>query len=555
MKLISHCYQRGNIWYYRKKIKAGKIKGKDKSYIFKVSLKKILGIVNYHKAILQGTLFTISLYIHNNLEIYLYEKKKFTLQELNNFLLDILQRYEIQAFMDKNDYIKELGTRKKEIEEIRFNKISFFDDNGIKIGGHTPKALNKKIEELEEASDSQNRGLLRKKANEILERQNIITPHEINRIELLSDVLRFDFEDSLIKKEIEILLQDMNNYNARYKIKNDNNEASEILSKLSQFPELKSILGNINKSQKKDFDNWNYLIEKHVSNLEQNNATIRVQEVTVTQFSHIMKGDSDFDIPTRTILNCDDKDIKSIKLLFLQFPNLTLAGMEKWREDGIIYTIEKGKSMKSKKLSLKGIQTRVDIVLEFLELIKLTVDKYANLNIDMWKKFLKVKERDLSIEDKIQNKKDKKLPMKSEYINAFLLNRYKQKDGLRVGTALRNFTKHTKSSPHIFWSVILGVFTGARAEELAQLKIRDIKKNGKVLYINVSEDDLESQSTKNESSKRKIPICDKLIQLGFLNYVNNRVADKRETLFDLKINNDGKRKEFQKSFNNEIKKI
>ena len=51
------------------------------------------------------------------------------------------------------------------------------------------------------------------------------------------------------------------------------------------------------------------------------------------------------------------------------------------------------------------------------------------------------------------------------------------KENERKGTAKRNFTTHTNSSPHIFWSLMLGIYTGARAEELAQLRIGDIKKS------------------------------------------------------------------------------
>lgn len=436
---------------------------------------------------------------------------------------------------------------------MRFNKISFYDENGVKFSGHTPKALSKEIGELEKAFDSQNKGLIRKKAYDILNRQDIITSEEIGKIEILEENLRFQFEDSLVKKEIEILLQDMNNYHSRYKIQNEKNDANELLQKLYQIPELKTILGNIEKSQKKDFDNWDFLIEQYINNLDYEKATLRVQEVAITQFSQMMKGDLRFDVPSRAILDCNSEDIKSLKPFFIDLPNLTYKGMENWREEGIFYTIEKAKSNKNKKLGLVGIQSRVDIVIEFLKLIKLTLDKYKDLNIEMWEKFLRVKEKDLSVEDRIKNKNDKKLPLKSEYINGFLFNRYKQKEGLRAGTEQRNFTRHTKASPHIFWSVILGIFTGARAEELAQLKISDIKKSGEIFYINITDNIIDNQHVKNEASKRKTPLCNKIIEIGFLNYVKSRMMLKKETLFDLKINEDGKRNEFQKSFNNDIK--
>lgn len=60
----------------------------------------------------------------------------------------------------------------------------------------------------------------------------------------------------------------MNNYRSRYKIQNEKNDTNELLQKLYQIPELKTILGNIEKSQKKDFDNWDFLIEQYMNNID-----------------------------------------------------------------------------------------------------------------------------------------------------------------------------------------------------------------------------------------------------------------------------------------------
>jgi len=51
-----------------------------------------------------------------------------------------------------------------------------------------------------------------------------------------------------------------------------------------------------------------------------------------------------------------------------------------------------------------------------------------------------------------------------------------------------------------------------------------------------------------------MPIHNDLIEIGFFNYVQGRKALNADYLFDLKINQDKKRKEFQRSFNDDIKK-
>lgn len=136
---------------------------------------------------------------------------------------------------------------------MRFNKISFYDENGVKFSGHTPKALSKEIGELEKAFDSQNKGLIRKKAYDILNRQDIITSEEIGKIEILEENLRFQFEDSLVKKEIEILLQDMNNYHSRYKIQNEKNDANELLQKTISNTRTENYSWKYRKITKKRF--------------------------------------------------------------------------------------------------------------------------------------------------------------------------------------------------------------------------------------------------------------------------------------------------------------
>ena len=75
----------------------------------------------------------------------------------------------------------------------------------------------------------------------------------------------------------------------------------------------------------------------------------------------------------------------------------------------------------------------------------------------------------------------------------------------------------------------------------------------KLSYINLQITDPTKQSLKNLASERFIPISEYLIGWGFLNYVQERINEKADYLFDLTINNDGKRNGFQKNFNEDIK--
>ncbi|MFC3152162.1 tyrosine-type recombinase/integrase [Litoribrevibacter euphylliae] len=85
------------------------------------------------------------------------------------------------------------------------------------------------------------------------------------------------------------------------------------------------------------------------------------------------------------------------------------------------------------------------------------------------------------------------------------------------------FTEHNhlKDRPTDYWLPILGLYTGARLNELAQLKKEHIIKVDGVDVISLKEDGMK---LKNEESARYIPIHNELIQLGFLRFVSTSAS-------------------------------
>lgn len=73
-------------------------------------------------------------------------------------------------------------------------------------------------------------------------------------------------------------------------------------------------------------------------------------------------------------------------------------------------------------------------------------------------------------------------------------------------------------TPHEFWMPLLGLFTGARIGELAQLNLGDIRQDKDSNWI-ISIDDKEFKKVKTGASRREIPLHPKLIELGFLEYL------------------------------------
>ena len=117
------------------------------------------------------------------------------------------------------------------------------------------------------------------------------------------------------------------------------------------------------------------------------------------------------------------------------------------------------------------------------------------------------------------------------------------KDGLkRVGfetSELRKiFSLPTYPNPHLrknqarFWIPIIALYHGCRLNEICQLDVNDIVQEKGVPCISIN-DNAPDKSVKNRSSVRIIPLHPKLIDMGFLHYVNHRRKQSKTKLFEL----------------------
>lgn len=69
-----------------------------------------------------------------------------------------------------------------------------------------------------------------------------------------------------------------------------------------------------------------------------------------------------------------------------------------------------------------------------------------------------------------------------------------------------------------YWIPIIGLYSGARVGELAQLRTEDVITSGPIPLFSIT-DEGESQRVKSDSGIRVIPIHPELVRLGFLEYV------------------------------------
>jgi len=100
----------------------------------------------------------------------------------------------------------------------------------------------------------------------------------------------------------------------------------------------------------------------------------------------------------------------------------------------------------------------------------------------------------------------------------------------------QHFKNSIKNSPARFWMPIIGLFSGARIEEIATLKTSDILEIDGVWCFSIND---EEKRLKTENSIRKIPLHDTLIQIGILEHlawVKNSTSS-QYLLPDIAINN------------------
>ena len=87
-----------------------------------------------------------------------------------------------------------------------------------------------------------------------------------------------------------------------------------------------------------------------------------------------------------------------------------------------------------------------------------------------------------------------------------------------------------RKHPWRYWIPLLGRYTGARLEELCQLRVDDFVEQQGIHCIRV-DDSSEGQNLKNASSRRMLPIHPSLIELGLLQHVESARASGGHRLF------------------------
>jgi len=81
------------------------------------------------------------------------------------------------------------------------------------------------------------------------------------------------------------------------------------------------------------------------------------------------------------------------------------------------------------------------------------------------------------------------------------------------------------------WPALIGMFTGMRLNEIAQLEVQDIDQHDGIWCINVTPDGDDKKRIKNSASKRLVPIHDRLLECGLLDFRQSRLDAQVPRLF------------------------
>ena len=125
---------------------------------------------------------------------------------------------------------------------------------------------------------------------------------------------------------------------------------------------------------------------------------------------------------------------------------------------------------------------------------------------------------------------------------------------LFTGCAGQSDAARTRPGSHIFqdelyWSFLFGAVGGPRLGEIGQLAVADVHQcdlrrtygdefDGSCTFVHITGSGAD-QHVKNAESERYVVIHDRLIELGFLSFVETRRASGKARLFDLEPGEDG----------------
>ena len=120
--------------------------------------------------------------------------------------------------------------------------------------------------------------------------------------------------------------------------------------------------------------------------------------------------------------------------------------------------------------------------------------------------------------------------------------------------------KFFNKNPDVFWGCVLALFTGSRKNAIFTLHYKDIFQKDGIWCVQFISDEEGVKHLKNQASERTIPLHSALINMGFIEYINNQKIKTKATdtdhIFPICITSGEKlNTHIQRGFCNFLKKI
>ena len=81
------------------------------------------------------------------------------------------------------------------------------------------------------------------------------------------------------------------------------------------------------------------------------------------------------------------------------------------------------------------------------------------------------------------------------------------------------------------WASLIGMFSGARLNEICQMDLQDIQQEHGIWFFNLIDDGDNNKRLKSGAARRKVPVHAELINLGFLDYHSHQSCKHANRLF------------------------
>lgn len=417
-----------------------------------------------------------------------------------NFEINYLFAQGIENMTDKE--IKNIVDKYKNyMIEKSVNKYSRQRDkelatyiNGKLYGGHTKEALQVAIDKYDIIHNSDDYDLVRTITSKILDRSNL--KEDFEKLKDEDDIYAFHYE--LLKTEWELL------YKAKIFQETLPNNKQSIQTSIPTHNQVenKTSTENIKKKYKISELLDIYMKEKAIAN-KWSDKNIRDIYYVINHFISWNNDCFTNDLERDDFTNFREKVIRNL-------PKISTSKIFKNKNTEEILDITK----KNKKdtLGLTAINKHIGRVNQLFNWASNT--GYIDKNFAA----------DLRLTDKRRTKLAKKL--KDTYEEEDLINLFEKSPWF--STELKNTLRH---NPENIFIPLLAIFNGgAKPTELAQLYTSDIKKHKGIWIIDFNNED-DKILKDDYYNSRRVPIAQKILDIGFLDYVDYQKKQKSKQLF------------------------